>query len=45
MLRAGQGLETRVARHRGGQNLKESDLKVPREVLHRRYSTGANVVH
>jgi sigma-B regulation protein RsbU (phosphoserine phosphatase) len=35
MLREGQGLETRVARHRGGQNLKESDLQVPREVLHR----------
>ena len=35
MLRAAHGLETRVARHKGGQNLKESDLQVPREVLHR----------
>jgi serine phosphatase RsbU (regulator of sigma subunit) len=35
MLRSGAGLETKVARHRSGHNLKESDLRVPREVLHR----------
>jgi pSer/pThr/pTyr-binding forkhead associated (FHA) protein len=35
MLRAGEALATRVARNRNGQNLKESDLRVPREVLHR----------
>jgi sigma-B regulation protein RsbU (phosphoserine phosphatase) len=35
LLRKGAGLETRVARHRGGQNLKETDLRVPREVIHR----------
>jgi sigma-B regulation protein RsbU (phosphoserine phosphatase) len=35
LLRAEQGLETRVARHRGGQHLLDSDLRVPREVIHR----------
>jgi sigma-B regulation protein RsbU (phosphoserine phosphatase) len=35
LLRADHGLETRVARHRGGQHLLESDLRVPREVIHR----------
>ena len=35
MLRAGEALATRVARNRNGQNLKETDLRVPREVLHR----------
>jgi serine phosphatase RsbU (regulator of sigma subunit)/pSer/pThr/pTyr-binding forkhead associated (FHA) protein len=35
MLRAGAGLETRVARHRRGHHLHDSDLRVPREVLHR----------
>jgi sigma-B regulation protein RsbU (phosphoserine phosphatase) len=35
LLRAPHGLETRVARHRGGQHLKETDLRVPREVIHR----------
>src|SRR5215471_6509481 len=35
MLRAGERLETRVARNREGQHLPESDLRVPREVLHR----------
>ena len=32
---SGPALETRVARTRGGQNLKESDLRVPREVIRR----------
>ena len=35
MLRAGDGLETRIARHRRGRNLHASDLRVPREVIHR----------
>jgi serine phosphatase RsbU (regulator of sigma subunit)/pSer/pThr/pTyr-binding forkhead associated (FHA) protein len=35
LLRAGGGLETRVARHRRGRNLHDSDLRVPREVIHR----------
>ncbi len=35
MLRAGDGLETRVARHARGHNLDDSELRVPREVLHR----------
>jgi len=35
LLRSGQGLETRVARHRHGRKLKESDLRVPRELIHR----------
>jgi serine phosphatase RsbU (regulator of sigma subunit) len=35
MLQAPSGLETRVARHRRGHHLSDSDLRVPREVLHR----------
>jgi phosphoserine phosphatase RsbU/P len=35
LLRSGSGLETRVARRRNGQNLRDTDLRVPREVLHR----------
>jgi serine phosphatase RsbU (regulator of sigma subunit) len=35
MLRAEAGLETRVARNRHGHHLHASDLRVPREVLHR----------
>src|ERR1700738_629696 len=35
LLRSGDGLETRVARHARGQHLRESDLRVPREVIHR----------
>jgi serine phosphatase RsbU (regulator of sigma subunit) len=35
MLRAAAGLETRVARHRKGHKLRDTDLRVPREVLHR----------
>jgi serine phosphatase RsbU (regulator of sigma subunit) len=35
MLRAGAGLETRVARHKRGHHLRDSDLRVPRELLHR----------
>jgi sigma-B regulation protein RsbU (phosphoserine phosphatase) len=35
LLRAADGLETRIARHRGGQHLLETDLRVPREVIHR----------
>jgi len=35
MLRTASGLETRVARHRRGHHLPDSDLRVPREVLHR----------
>ncbi len=35
MLRGGAGLETRVARHRRGHHLRDSDLRLPREVLHR----------
>jgi serine phosphatase RsbU (regulator of sigma subunit) len=37
LLRGGAGaaLETRVARNRRGQNLKETDLRVPREVIRR----------
>ena len=35
MLRAASGLETRVARHKHGHHLRDSDLRVPREVLHR----------
>jgi len=34
LLRHGDGLETRVARHKHGQKLHESDLRVPREVIH-----------
>jgi serine phosphatase RsbU (regulator of sigma subunit) len=37
LLRASDGaeLETRVARNRRGQNLRETDLRVPREVIRR----------
>ncbi len=35
MLRQGEGLETRVARNREGRTLKETELRVPRHVLHR----------
>jgi serine phosphatase RsbU (regulator of sigma subunit)/pSer/pThr/pTyr-binding forkhead associated (FHA) protein len=35
MLRASGGLETRIARHRRGLHLHESDLRVPREVIRR----------
>ena len=35
LLRAGEGLETRVSRHRRGHHLHASDLRVPREVTHR----------
>jgi len=35
MLRTTGGLETRVARHKRGHHLHDSDLRVPREVLHR----------
>ena len=35
MLRSGSSLETRVARHRRGHALLETDLRVPREVIHR----------
>jgi serine phosphatase RsbU (regulator of sigma subunit)/pSer/pThr/pTyr-binding forkhead associated (FHA) protein len=35
LLRGGGGLETRIARQRGGRHLHSSDLRVPREVLHR----------
>jgi phosphoserine phosphatase RsbU/P len=37
LLRAGEGkaLETRVARNRRGQNLRETDLRVPRDVIRR----------
>ena len=35
LLRNGDGLEIRVARHRDGRHLLESDLRVPREVLRR----------
>jgi len=35
MLRKTGGLETRVARHKRGHNLHDTDLRVPREVLHR----------
>jgi serine phosphatase RsbU (regulator of sigma subunit) len=35
MLRNPSGLETRVARHKRGHDLRDSDLRVPRAVLHR----------
>jgi len=35
MLHGKNGLETRIARHRHGHKLNESDLRVPREVIHR----------
>ncbi len=35
MLRKGEELETRVARNRGGRTLNDTELRVPRHVLHR----------
>lgn len=35
MLRNGTALDTRVARHKRGYHLRDTDLRVPREVLHR----------
>jgi serine phosphatase RsbU (regulator of sigma subunit)/pSer/pThr/pTyr-binding forkhead associated (FHA) protein len=35
LLRAKAGLETKVARHVDGHNLRETDLRVPREVIRR----------
>jgi phosphoserine phosphatase RsbU/P len=35
MLRKGEHLETRVARNRHGRTLNETELRVPRHVLHR----------
>ncbi len=35
LLRAADALETKVARHRQGHNLRETDLRVPREVSRR----------
>jgi serine phosphatase RsbU (regulator of sigma subunit) len=35
LLRNGNGLETKVARSSKGQHLRESDLRVPRQVIHR----------
>ena len=35
LLRSEHGLETKVARHRDGRHLRESDLRVPREVIRR----------
>ena len=35
MLRNGAALDTRVARNRRGHHLRDTDLRVPREVLHR----------
>jgi serine phosphatase RsbU (regulator of sigma subunit)/pSer/pThr/pTyr-binding forkhead associated (FHA) protein len=35
LLRVAGGLETKVARHRDGHNLRETDLRVPREVIRR----------
>ena len=35
MLRSDSGLETRVARHRDGRPLEESDLRVPRDLIRR----------
>jgi serine phosphatase RsbU (regulator of sigma subunit) len=35
LLRAGEGLHMRVARHRKGHKLHENDLRVPRAVIHR----------
>ena len=35
MLRNGTALDTRVARNRRGHHLRDTDLRVPREVLHR----------
>jgi serine phosphatase RsbU (regulator of sigma subunit) len=35
MLRSDNGLVTRAARHRDGRRLHESDLRIPRDVIHR----------
>jgi sigma-B regulation protein RsbU (phosphoserine phosphatase) len=35
LLRSGDKLEVRVARHRQGHKLSENDLRVPRSVIHR----------
>ncbi len=35
LLRSGAALDTKVARHRRGHNLRETDLRVPREVIRR----------
>ena len=35
LLRRGEGLEMRVARNKRGHHLQHSDLRVPREVIHR----------
>jgi phosphoserine phosphatase RsbU/P len=35
LLRDGDGLQIRVARSSSGQHLRESDLRVPRQVIHR----------
>jgi serine phosphatase RsbU (regulator of sigma subunit) len=35
LLRGAEGLDMRVARHRKGHKLRDTDLRVPREVLHR----------
>jgi serine phosphatase RsbU (regulator of sigma subunit) len=35
LLRKGEGLETRVARNHHGRKLAESELRVPRDVIHR----------
>jgi serine phosphatase RsbU (regulator of sigma subunit) len=35
LLRKGDGLETRVARNHHGRKLAETELRVPREVIHR----------
>ena len=35
LLRSGEALDTRVARHRHGHNLHDADLRVPRELIGR----------
>ncbi|MGO9895317.1 MAG: SpoIIE family protein phosphatase [Bryobacteraceae bacterium] len=35
LLRSAEALDTRVARHRQGHNLRDSDLRVPRELINR----------
>jgi sigma-B regulation protein RsbU (phosphoserine phosphatase) len=35
LLRSDRGLETRAARHRDGRRLHETDLRVPRDLIHR----------
>jgi len=35
LLRTPDGLETRVARHKHGHNLRETDLRVPRNIIRR----------